>query len=74
MNAVVVLDLAIALITRGLQISQLVSAVQAEGRTELTPEEWNVVVAANDVARARLEAANAAARARTDKPITPEEG
>lgn len=54
MNALVALDLAIALLTRGLQISQLVKAAQAEGRDTLTPEEWAAVTEPDDAARARL--------------------
>lgn len=58
------IDLAIQLITRGLQISQMVSAAQAQGRTEFTPEEWASILEVNAEARARLEAAVAAARVR----------
>lgn len=53
-SVLVALDLAISLITRGLQISQLVKAARAEGRETFTAEEWAVITGEDDAARARL--------------------
>ena len=53
-SALVALDLAISLITRGLQISQLVKAAQAAGRDTFTAEEWAAITGEDDAARARL--------------------
>lgn len=53
-SVLVALDLAISLMTRGLQISQLVKSAQAAGRTDFTPEEWAVITGEDDAARQRL--------------------
>lgn len=36
------------------QISQILATAQAQGRTQLTPEEWAVVQGADDAARQQL--------------------
>ena len=56
-------DLLVALITNAQQISQLIQSAQANGQTNLTPEQWATVTGADDSAEAALVAAIAAAKA-----------
>lgn len=56
------ITLLIALANNAGKISQLISKAQAEGRTELTQEEWEAIVADDDAARIRQEAALERAR------------
>lgn len=63
MTITAALELLLALLARTQEISALIAKVNAEGRTELTDAEWQVIVAADDEARARLEALIAAKKA-----------
>ncbi|HSW34194.1 MAG TPA: hypothetical protein VLH36_11340 [Steroidobacteraceae bacterium] len=56
MSVTAALELLLALLARTQEISILIAKLNAEGRTELTDEEWAVIVAADDLARARLQA------------------
>lgn len=56
MSVTAALELLLALLARTQEISMLIAKLNAEGRTELTDEEWGVIVAADDLARARLQA------------------
>jgi hypothetical protein len=56
MSVTAALELLLALLARTQEISMLIAKLNAEGRTELTNEEWAVIVAADDLARARLQA------------------
>jgi hypothetical protein len=56
MSVTAALELLLALLARTQEISILIAKLNAEGRTELTDEEWAVIVAADDLARARLRA------------------
>jgi len=67
----VALELLVALISNAKTISDSLMAARAEGRDTLTLDEWAVVVAANDAARARLARAIADARAREATPAPP---
>lgn len=51
------LDLAIALMARASQVSTMIREAQAAGRTELSADEWQQILAAADIARAELTAA-----------------
>jgi len=51
------LDLAIALMARASQVSTMIREAQAAGRTELSADEWQQILAADDIARAELTAA-----------------
>ena len=44
------------------QISAMIQKAQAEGRTEFTPEEWNVIQGADNAARSVLSDAIAKAK------------
>lgn len=57
------ISLLIALANNAGKISAAVSKAQAEGRTELTEEEWTGIVADDDAARIRQEAALVRAKA-----------
>jgi hypothetical protein len=48
------IDLALALMTRAAQISTLVAQAQADGRTQLTTQEWEAINADDDAERQRL--------------------
>lgn len=48
------LDLAIEAMTRAVQVSTIVRAAQAAGRTTLTDEEWGAINDADSQARAEL--------------------
>ena len=63
MSVTAALELLLALLARTQEISMLIAKLNAEGRTELTDAEWQVIVAADDHARARLEALIAAKKA-----------
>ena len=54
--------LLLALLDRAAAISALIAKAQAEGRSNLTLEEWGQITQADDVARADLVAAIAAAK------------
>jgi hypothetical protein len=56
MSVTAALELLLALLARTQEISILIAKLNAEGRTTLTDEEWAVIVAADDLARARLQA------------------
>jgi hypothetical protein len=56
MSVTAALELLLALLARTQDISILIAKLNAEGRTTLTDEEWAVIVAADDLARARLQA------------------
>lgn len=62
MSVTAALELLLALLARTQEISILIAKLNAEGRTTLTDEEWAVIVAADDRARADLVAAIEAAR------------
>ncbi len=53
-NVLTAIDLALALMTRAAQISTLVAQAQAEGRSELTREEWGVINSEDATERQRL--------------------
>jgi len=57
------LELAIQLMSKAGEITKLINSVQSEGRTDLTPDEWNQVLNAYDAARVRLLDAIAAKKA-----------
>ena len=59
----VAVDLLVALLNNAQQISQLVQEAQANGQTELTPEQWATITGADDSAEAALLAAISAAKA-----------
>ena len=67
------LEVVLSLLSRASEISELIRAVNASGRTELTPEEWAVITNKNDEARQRLVEAIAAAKAKAaaDPPADP---
>lgn len=50
------IELLLALIDRAGAISALITKAKAEGRDDLTIEEWASILAADDAARASLEA------------------
>ena len=54
--------LLLALLERGAAISALIAKAQAEGRPNLTTEEWAQITQADDAARADLVAAIAEAK------------
>lgn len=56
------ISLLLALVNNAAQISALIDKAKAEGRTELSTEEWAVVTAASDASQKRLEEAIANAR------------
>ena len=56
------ITLLLALLERGAAISALIAKAQAEGRPNLTAEEWKQIVDADDAARADLVAAIDAAK------------
>lgn len=64
MEVLAALDLVTALISRGLQMATVIRTAQAEGRTQLTADEWSSVIAADDAATKALSDAVAAAQAR----------
>ena len=51
------ISLLLALVNNAAQISALVGKAQAEGRTELTAEEWDDVLGRSDASQRRLQAA-----------------
>ena len=55
MNVAVAIDLALALLTRGAQISALISKARAAGTETISDEDWKTITDADDQARARLE-------------------
>jgi hypothetical protein len=57
------IDLLVALLQNASQISQLIQTAQAAGQTNLTAEQWAVIVGNDDSAEAALAAAIAAAKA-----------
>jgi hypothetical protein len=63
MNALAAIDVVLALISRATAISAMIGKAQAEGRTELSTEEWDQVISENDAAREALAAAIAKAKA-----------
>lgn len=54
MELILALEMLAAMIGRVQKISEVVSAVVASGRKELTEAEWTAIVAEDDAARARL--------------------
>lgn len=48
------IELTLQLIAKATEISTLVSKAQGEGRTELTPAEWQSIKTADDAARTLL--------------------
>jgi len=69
MSVTAALELLLALLARTQEISMLIARLNAEGRTQLTDAEWTVIVAADDLARARLQALIEAKKAA--KPSAP---
>ena len=63
MNIDLAITLLIALANNAGRISAAITQAQAEGRTELTDEEWQSIVADDEAARILQEAALAKARA-----------
>lgn len=59
----VAVDLLVELLKNAGQISQLIQTAQANGQTNLTPEQWATIVGADDSAEAALAVAIAAAKA-----------
>ena len=48
------IELVIQLLNKSTDIATLISKAQAEGRTDLTIDEWTSIVSADDNARAKL--------------------
>lgn len=63
------LELAIQLLSKSAEISALINKIQSEGRTELTEEEWDAVMASYDAAHAKLEDAISAKKAEGQPPV-----
>lgn len=62
MNTAMALDLMLALLIQAQKIGAIVTAAQAQGRTDLTPQQWADVLADADAARSRLANAIEAAK------------
>lgn len=60
------LELVIQLLGKSAEISALINKVQADGRSELTLDEWSQVMNAYEDAHTKLEDAIAAKKAETD--------
>ena len=56
-------DLLVALLDNASSIGQIIQTAQAEGRTDLTDDEWKLIVGGDDSAEAAVVAAIAAAKA-----------
>lgn len=56
-------DLLVALLDNASSIGQIIQTAQAEGRTDLTDDEWKLIVGGDDSAEAAVIAAIAAAKA-----------
>ena len=54
MTITLALDLLLALLARTSAISALIAKARAEGRTKLTPEEFEQITGADDASRATL--------------------
>lgn len=54
MELIIALETLAALIGRVQQVSAVIGQVVADGRKELSEEEWAAIVAADDAARVRL--------------------
>jgi hypothetical protein len=68
------LEVLLSLLSKTQEISNLIRAANAEGRTDLTPDEWALVVKADDDARSRLVQAILEAKAKAAAPpATPTE-
>lgn len=66
MNATAIsaaIGLTLQLLSKATEISTVVAKAQADGRTTLTPDEWQSITAADDAARASLVSAIEAAKA-----------
>lgn len=57
MSVDLAITLLIALANNAGKISQMIAKAQSEGRTELTPEEWDSIISDDDTARIRQIAA-----------------
>ncbi len=57
------LSLLIALLNNAAQISTLIAQAQAEGRDTLSDDQWSIILATNESARAQLVDAIAKAKA-----------
>ena len=57
------IDLLVALLQNASQISQLIQTAQAAGQTDLTADQWAIIIGNDDSAAAALAAAIAAAKA-----------
>lgn len=62
MKVLAAIELLLALMDRATAVSDLIKGAIADGRDELTAEEWDQIKAADDTARAELEAALQRAR------------
>ena len=57
MNAIAIsaaIELTLQLIVKATEISTVIAQAQGEGRTTLSPEEWQSITAADDAARTLL--------------------
>ena len=63
MGVSVAVDLLVALLNNAQQISELIQTAQANGQTELTPDQWSTIIGADNSAESALLAAIAAAKA-----------
>ena len=57
------IDLLVALLQNASQISQLIQTAQVAGQTDLTADQWAIIIGNDDSAEAALAAAIAAAKA-----------
>ena len=71
MTVQLAISLLLALIDRAAAISQIIAAAQAAGRTDLTPDEWNTILSADDRARTSLINAILAASKPPGPPAAP---
>jgi hypothetical protein len=71
MTTALAINLLLALIDHAQQISAIIQAAQSAGRTDLTSDEWNTILASDDKARAALVAAIAAGLGSAARPATP---
>jgi len=70
MTAALAVELLLALLSKASEIGAMVAKLNMEGRTTFTPDEWAIIVSADDAARKRLVDAIAAAKA-GENPPTP---
>jgi hypothetical protein len=67
MTVQLAISLLLALIDRAAAISSIIATAQAAGRTDLTPDEWNTILSADD--RARTSLINAILQASKPAPV-----